>query len=45
MDLLVMRWMQYYRNLGALLKHLNKHYPDLIKLTGLKIFPPPASRA
>lgn len=45
MDLLLLRWLQYYRNLGALLKHLNKHYPDLIKLTGLKIYPPPASRA
>jgi hypothetical protein len=45
MDLLVMRWLQYYRNLGAFLKHLSKYYPDLIKLTGLRIFPPPASRA
>jgi hypothetical protein len=45
MDLLLMRWLQYYRNLGALLKHLHKSYPDLMKLTGLKIYPPPASRA
>lgn len=45
MDLLFLRWVQYYRNLGAFLKHLNKHYPDLVKLTGLKIFPPPSSRA
>ena len=45
MDLLLLRWLQYYRNVGALLRHLNKHYPDLIKLTGLRVFPPPASRA
>jgi hypothetical protein len=45
MDLLLLRWIQYYRNVGALLRHLHKHYPDLIKLTGLKVFPPPASRA
>jgi hypothetical protein len=45
MDLLLLRWLQYYRNLGALLTHLTKHYPDLMHLTGLKSFPPPASRA
>jgi len=45
MDLLLLRWMQYYRNVGALMRHLNKSYPDLIKLTGLKVFPPPVSRA
>jgi hypothetical protein len=39
MDLLLLRWLQYYRNLGALLKHLHKNYPDLLALTGLKAFP------
>lgn len=39
MDLLLLRWLQYYRDLGALWKHLHKHYPDLLALTGLKAFP------
>jgi len=39
MDLLLLRWLQYYRNLGALVKHLRKNYRDLAKLTGLKVYP------
>jgi hypothetical protein len=38
MDLLLLRWLQYYRNLGAFLKHLHKSYPDLVALTGLKVY-------
>lgn len=38
-DLLLLRWLQYYRNLGALLSHLNKRHPDLVELTGLTAFP------
>ena len=39
MDLLLLRWLQYYRDLGALWKHLLKNYPDLMELTGLQAFP------
>lgn len=39
MDLLFLRWLQYYRDLGALLRKLHKDYPDLMDLTGLKMFP------
>jgi hypothetical protein len=45
MDLLLLRWVQYYRNMGALLRHLMKNYPDLIRLTGLMAYPPAASRS
>ena len=38
-DLLLLRWLQYYRDLGALWKHLQKNYPDLMELTGLQAFP------
>jgi hypothetical protein len=40
MDLLLLRWLQNYKNLHSLLKHLKKHYPDLIKITGFKVYPP-----
>lgn len=39
MDLLLLRWLQYYRDLNALWKHLRKTYPDLIATTGMKAFP------
>jgi len=38
-DLLLLRWLQSYRDLHALWKHLLKHYPDLIAITGMKAFP------
>ena len=39
MDLLLLRGLQYYRDLNALWKHLQKSYPDLIKTTGMKAYP------
>lgn len=39
MDLLVLRWLQYYKDLGALLKHLEKNYSDLVAITGFKAYP------
>lgn len=39
MDLLLLRWVQYYRDLGALWRHLRKHYADLIATTGMKVYP------
>lgn len=39
MDLLLLRWLQYYRDLAALLRHLRKNYPDLIATTGMRAYP------
>lgn len=39
MDLLLLRWLQDYRDLNALWKHLQKRYPDLIATTGMTAFP------
>ena len=39
MDLLLLRWLQDYRDLNALWKHLQKKYPELIAATGMKAFP------
>ena len=39
MDLLLLRGLQYYRDLNALWKHLQKSYPDLIAATGMKAYP------
>lgn len=39
MDLLVLRWLQFYKDLGALLKHLVKNYPDLVAITGFRAYP------
>lgn len=39
MDLLLLRSLQYYRDLHAMWKHLRSRYPDLIKATGLHAFP------
>lgn len=48
MDLLLLRWLQYYRDLNALWKHLRRNYADLIDLSGMKAYPMaparPASR-
>ena len=41
MDLLLLRGLQYYRDLSALWKHLQKSYPELIATTGMKAFPHP----
>ena len=42
MDLLVLRWLQYYKDLSALLRHLQKSYGDLIAITGFHAYPGPA---
>lgn len=39
MDLLLLRWLQSYRNLQSLVKHLHKNYRDLIKITGFQAYP------
>jgi hypothetical protein len=39
MDLLLLSWLQYYRDLSAMWKHLQRSYPDLIAATGMKAFP------
>ncbi|MDZ4403617.1 DUF6642 family protein [Prosthecobacter sp.] len=39
MDLLLLRWLQDYRDLNAFWKHLQKRYPDLIETTGMTAFP------
>ncbi len=39
MDLLLLRWLQYYRDMNALWKHLQKNYSGLIETTGMKAFP------
>ncbi len=39
MDLLLLSRLQYYRNARSLWKHLEKKYRDLVRMTGLKVFP------
>lgn len=39
MDLLLLSRLQYYRNVRSLWKHLEKRYPDLVRMTGLEVFP------
>lgn len=41
MDMLLLYCLQYYRNVRSLWKHLKKKYPDLVKKTGLHVYPPP----
>lgn len=41
MDLLLLARLQYYRNVRSLWKHLKKKYPDLVKRTGLHVYPLP----
>jgi len=38
MDLLLLSRLQYYRNVRSLWKHLWKKYPDLVRMTGLRVF-------
>jgi hypothetical protein len=39
MDMLVLRWLQYYIDLKAMVRHLQKNYPDLIAITGFQAYP------
>ena len=36
--LLLLDWLQFYVNIPRLWKRFQKHYPDLVKMTGLTIF-------
>lgn len=45
MGLLLLRWLQNYRNLNALWQHLHKNYPDLVELTGMRAYPMALARA
>ncbi len=39
MDLLLLRWLQSYRDLNALWRYMGKKYADLVATTGMKAFP------
>jgi hypothetical protein len=39
MDLIILDWLQYFKDLRAMWKRMRKDYPDLIKLNGLTVFP------
>lgn len=38
-DLLLLRWLQYYKDLRAFTRHVEKNYADLISITGFQCFP------
>ena len=38
MDLLILDWIQYYKNMGRFWTRFKNAYKDLIRITGLKVF-------
>ena len=39
MDLIILDWLQNYKDLSAMWNQIRKNYPDLIRVTGLTAFP------